>query len=247
MTQKEVKPVMFIDYDDTLLASTAIQAALANKGAAGSAEEAHNIALLRANLAQLETSVINFLKAAKHHGDICLVTNGENGWVEQSCSRYMPSVVPYLKTVPIFSARHFFEKKDPHNPMIWKLHAFTHLLSVANPTPRQVISIGDSNCEREAIKRACSPLKGCHVKIIKLIEQPTIERLSRQLDIIAGIMSKIVIHQGSLDEEIKVEEVRPEVIVFDQIALRAGFSGDNVMEDDPIPAAASASASAEKR
>jgi len=38
MTQKEEKPVMFIDYDDTLLASTAIHAALANKGPAGSAE-----------------------------------------------------------------------------------------------------------------------------------------------------------------------------------------------------------------
>lgn len=244
MTQKEEKPVMFVDYDDTLLASTAIQAALANKGPAGSAEEAETIALLRANLAQLEASVINFLEAVKRHGDVCLVTNGENGWVEQSCSRYMPSVVPYLKTVPIFSARHFFEKKDPHNPMIWKLHAFTHLLSVANPTPRQVISIGDSNCEREAIIQACSPLKGCLVKIFKLIERPTIERLSRQLNIIAGIMSEIVNHPGNLDEEIKVEEVRPKVIVFDPIALRAGIGGDNVMEDDPIPAAA---ASAEKR
>jgi hypothetical protein len=207
MTQKEEKPVMFIDYDDTLLASTAIHAALANKGPAGSAEEAQTIALLRANLAQLESSVISFLKAVKSYGDACLVTNGENGWVEQSCSRYMPSVVPYLKTVPIFSARHFFEKKDPHNPMIWKLHAFTHLLSVASPAPRQVISFGDSNCEREAIKRACSAIKGCRVKTIKLVEQPSIERLSRQLDILAGIMSDIVAHPADLDQEMKVESV----------------------------------------
>ena len=57
-------------------------------------------------------------------------------------------------------------------------------------------------------------------------------------------MSEIVNHPGNLDEEIKVEEVRPKVIVFDPIALRAGIGGDNVMEDDPIPAAA---ASAEKR
>jgi hypothetical protein len=244
MTQKEERPVIFVDYDDTIFPTTYIQNTLANKGPAGSTEEAQTIALLRANLAQLEASVINFLKAVKCHGDACLVTNGVNGWVEQSCSRYMPSVVPYLKTVPIFSARHFFEKKDPHNPMIWKLHAFTHLLSVANPVPKQVISFGDSNCEREAIKRACLPLR-CRVKTIKLLEQPTINRLSRELDILAGMMSEIVRYPDSLDHEVKV--CPAEVVAYYPDILRAGIGGDNMMEDYSPPVSASASASAEKR
>ena len=243
MTQKEEKPIFFIDYDDTLLASTAIHAALANKGLPGSADEARTIAELRANLAKLESSVIRFLKIVKQYGDPCLVTNGENGWVEQSCSCFMPNVVPYLKTVPIFSARHFFEKKDPHNPMIWKLHAFTHLLSVANPIPRQVISFGDSNCEREAIKQACSAFKGCRVKTIKLIEHPSIEGLSRQLDILTGMMPNIVNYPGILDQEIKIEKVCAEVIVSDPVALLAGIGGDYMM-GDPEPSSASASVSA---
>jgi hypothetical protein len=246
MTQKEEPPVIFIDWDDTIFPTNYIQITLTNKGPAGSAEEAQTFALLRVNLAQHAASVINFLKAAKSYGDVCVVTNGENGWVEQSCSRYMPSVVPYLKTVPIFSARHFFEKKDPHNPMIWKLHAFTHLLSVANPVPKQVISFGDSNCEREAIKRACVPLR-CRVKTIKLLEQPPINRLSRELDTLAGIMSDIVSHPDSLDHEVKV--CSAEVVAYYPDILRAGIGGDNVMEDDssPVSASASASASAEKR
>ena len=81
-------------------------------------------AKLRAELSTHEAAAIHFITAAKAAGDCCVVTNAEMGWVEQSCSKFLPNLVPHLKTVPIFSARHFFEQKCPENPMIWKVQHF---------------------------------------------------------------------------------------------------------------------------
>jgi hypothetical protein len=199
---KHHRPIIFLDYDDTLLPSSALQAALQAKGPHGS----QMTALLKAQLERHQTRVIEFLQVCKKYGDTCVVTNGENGWVEQSCSRFMPDVVAELKPLPIFSARHFFENKDPQNPMLWKLHAFTHLLSVATPAPRQVISLGDSNVEREAIRRACSSMSAsCCLKIIKLVEYPSISQLSHELEILANAMPEIVTQPGGCDQELKVE------------------------------------------
>ena len=108
MSHLQKRDIVLVDWDDTLLPSSAIQAALVSQKPLP-------------NLTHHEVKVLEFLKVLNEIGDVCIVTNAEKGWVEQSACRFMPQIVPIIKTVPIFSARHFFEQSNPSDPLLWKV------------------------------------------------------------------------------------------------------------------------------
>jgi len=216
---KKGRPVIFLDWDDTMLSTSAIKAInAALKGHPGLEEWA------RANLARHEASLIAFLKPLLENGYVYIVTNAELGWVEASCKCYMPNVVPYIKNIPIVSARHLFEATDPHNPTTWKVHAFKYLLSITSPAPSQVILFGDLKCECDALKRAFSELglgETTLLKIIKFDEKPSFERLRLQLDQWAEWMDEFVRSKENWDHEmttivdgIKVSLFHPNIFDF---------------------------------
>jgi hypothetical protein len=199
--------LIIFDWDDTLLASTF----LSNEG-----YRLDNDCLLApavsAQLNQLERCVITLLILAKRFGQVLIITNAEQGWVELSAQKFLPKVVPHLEGVQVFSARTTFESQFPEAPTQWKLQAFSHLLAVQQQQQQQstsasslstalknVISFGDSQAEREAVKATAGALEGSRTKSVKFVERPSIEQLRRQIELIINCFNYLIDHESDLD------------------------------------------------
>lgn len=68
----------------------------------------------------LQDSVIALVERAIKCGPVVIITNAETGWVELSCKRFMPRVMPFLASVKVLSARSTFEALFPDSPADWK-------------------------------------------------------------------------------------------------------------------------------
>lgn len=190
--------VIFLDWDDTLLCS----AVLSRNGIKLDTNMEGRTDLLE-QLDGLTTYVINVLETAFKHGEVHIVTNGETGWVELSCQKFLPKVVPYLKRCRVLSARSTFEGMYPNSPVQWKYEAFQERLAphyaTNNNVLKNVLSFGDSHAEREAIRAVTKSLPNTRCKSIKFAERPTVEQLERQLELVVNCFDYIYSHEEDLD------------------------------------------------
>jgi hypothetical protein len=107
---------VIFDYDDTLLCSSWLaQNGLRLDAPAVVPPEAV------AQLEILQDSVITLIETAIRAGVCIIITNAETGWVELSCRKFMPRVLPYLSKVKVLSARSTFECMFPDSPSDWKV------------------------------------------------------------------------------------------------------------------------------
>eukprot|EP00753_Platysulcus_tardus_P009942 PLAT2457.2.p2 GENE.PLAT2457.2~~PLAT2457.2.p2 ORF type:complete len:361 (-),score=179.70 PLAT2457.2:120-1202(-) len=190
--------VLIFDWDDTLLPSSWLAASgLRLDTPAELPEEAVDA------LAVLEDVVIRLLTAAHAVGRVVIITNAESGWVELSAHRFFPSLARMLSSIPVISARSTFEGEYPDAPTEWKAAAFQHEIAVLSPRPggalTQVISMGDSTHEREALATVGIAHPHIATKSVKFVERPTVDQLSRQLLLMSSCLQDICAHDGNLD------------------------------------------------
>lgn len=191
--------VLIFDWDDTLLCSSWLAARNLRL------DEPEVVpAAVRTQLESLEEAAINALEKAKAYGTVLIITNAEAGWVELSAQKFMPRVVPYLRDLRIISARTEFEPSWPDSPVDWKVQSF--MKEVGNFVDRvdvkehkNILSFGDSIHERTAVQHATKRLTDHSCKSIKFVERPTVDQLTRQLDLIVAWMDDIALHRGNLD------------------------------------------------
>jgi hypothetical protein len=112
----------------------------------------------RQQLEGLQDSVLLLLQRAITFGTCIVITNAETGWVELSCKKFLPRVLPVLSRLRVLSARSTFEALAPDSPSDWKVHAFHQEIGAAYAgrapeARRNLISFGDSIHERAAIQR----------------------------------------------------------------------------------------------
>lgn len=165
---------------------------------------------LQDQLTLLETAVIELLTKAKSLGTVVIITNSENGWVEYSCKRFLPRVVPYLQGIRIISARSLYEPLFPQNPLFWKWSAFSNEIRFISCTqgqsqnnyPINVLSFGDSFGERYALLKLTNE-HNMIKKSIKLMERPTSSQLQKQITYITCKLDELVDHNNDLDVFIK--------------------------------------------
>ena len=193
--------LMVIDYDDTLCPSSWIAAAPERQATE------NDLAILQ----HVEESIAGLLRQADALGcSVVIITNADEEWVKFSSRRFLPRVVPLLARVRVVSARHY-EALYPGRSVCWKAAAFTHVakaffaaaedeLAAAEacaaaaagrpappprpPPPREIISIGDSNDERLAVRAAARPLDATP-KAIKLVDAPSLHTIACQLHTVA--------------------------------------------------------------
>jgi hypothetical protein len=204
-TVLKCKSAIFFDWDDTLLSSSVLW----RLGYRLDSEIDPNDINLHKQLRELETSVIAILKKAATYGKVHVVTNGETGWVQRSAEKFIPAVVPFLASVDILSARSTFEGQYPGEPLKWKVCAFETLLKTfLNNTQSKtdVISFGDSQVEREAIRVATKSLVDIRTKSVKFAERPSMEQLRRQIELINNCFHFIHEHDGDLDLQLTITE-----------------------------------------
>mmetsp|Transcript_15813 Transcript_15813/g.29217 ORF Transcript_15813/g.29217 Transcript_15813/m.29217 type:complete len:239 (-) Transcript_15813:302-1018(-) len=162
----------------------------------------------------LEEAVGKCLCEAAKLGNIIIITNAETGWVEYSSRRFMPRLLPLLEGIRVISARSSYEKFYPSAPLSWKAAAFAHEANQLFNAPtsdseelskgalREIISFGDSNEERTAVKIAAGQL-GAVSKSIKFCDLPSPEQLVRQLETLTGWLAWVVGHGAELDLMLK--------------------------------------------
>lgn len=94
------------------------------------------------------------LQVAMQLGTVVIVTNAEEGWVELSCRKFMPTLFDFLSTFKQLSARSKFEATSVSCPFVWKQMAFRQEIYAhfekATQSKKSIISIGDSAHERLA-------------------------------------------------------------------------------------------------
>eukprot|EP00188_Purpureofilum_apyrenoidigerum_P002949 Plantae.Rhodophyta-Purpureofilum_apyrenoidigerum.ctg2995.p1 GENE.Plantae.Rhodophyta-Purpureofilum_apyrenoidigerum.ctg2995~~Plantae.Rhodophyta-Purpureofilum_apyrenoidigerum.ctg2995.p1 ORF type:complete len:238 (+),score=37.44 Plantae.Rhodophyta-Purpureofilum_apyrenoidigerum.ctg2995:263-976(+) len=198
----EAPTVVFVDWDDTLMASSTV-AALGKV----SSRKAFPVDV-QEQLRSLEKKVIHFLEETRKYGKVCIVTNAECGWVELSGRRFMPAVVSYMLShgITIISARTKYEHRYPHNPPAWKLRVFRDEVRWCRQVHSQqtcfVISIGDSYSEREAARSLRRTDPYLKVVTVKLVERPSIQVLQGQLSTLSASIEEICSSSEHLDIEL---------------------------------------------
>lgn len=159
----------------------------------------------RSQLGSLTDCVIDTLSAAKRYGQVVFITNAEQGWVELSCQKFMPELAGLLADTKVVSARSVYEPQGVLSPCLWKHLAFEReilgfLQASCVETRKNIISIGDSPHERQALISVSELLNGCCIKALKFVEKPSLDLLLKEHEVIRGSMfHDIIHHDGCLD------------------------------------------------
>mmetsp|Transcript_25098 Transcript_25098/g.54634 ORF Transcript_25098/g.54634 Transcript_25098/m.54634 type:complete len:359 (-) Transcript_25098:294-1370(-) len=190
------------DWDDTVLPSSWVQ------GQGLRLDDSSKVnSWQRERLAEVAALVSQTLRMAKAHGTVVLVTNAERGWIELSCQKFLPSLLPLLENVRIVSARTTYEGPRAPTPLDWKLRAFDVEIervygctALQDPKQRKnVLSLGDGAHEREAMMSSTHNLPNCSAKSLKFVERPDINQILKQHTLVTGCFEQIVQHEGNLD------------------------------------------------
>ncbi|RQM23510.1 hypothetical protein B5M09_004635 [Aphanomyces astaci] len=203
--------VIFLDWDDTLLASTwvgklGLRPKYVNEKPAIPDD-------VKSQLEELEECVVELLESAVKYGRVVIITAAETGWVELSASLFMPRCLPIISEhIKVVSARSTYEDLYPGSPKKWKIEAFQHEVyfcdNVTDVVPKHIISIGDGPTEREAlINLKLSGSSQFHAKSLKLITYPNAIELKMEVRLLLDNLHTLCTHEEDMDLQISKEAI----------------------------------------
>mmetsp|Transcript_11515 Transcript_11515/g.21784 ORF Transcript_11515/g.21784 Transcript_11515/m.21784 type:complete len:241 (+) Transcript_11515:74-796(+) len=190
--------LIIFDWDDTVMPSSwVLEEGLRIDGDGDFTPEQ------KEHLSELTRLATQTLTMAMRLGTVLLVTNAEHGWVELSCQRFLPDLLPVLATVRTLSARTQYESPHVPSPFEWKLKAFQseieRVFETLHTRRKNILSFGDSGHEREALISATVGMHDTRTKSLKFIDRPGVEVLRKQHAVIVKCLRQIVHHDGNLD------------------------------------------------
>ncbi|KAF8819579.1 hypothetical protein IE077_000804 [Cardiosporidium cionae] len=192
--------MIIFDWDDTLIPSTWLsQYKMSPDGLylLSQEDEAALVAMTEMTRKTLET--------ASMWGTVIIVTNAESGWIELSCQKFLPDLLPYLRCFRMVSARSNYSTDCLSDPSSWKQRAFLSEIGMfynSRPTCRRnVLSIGDSTHERSALLFSGVEMQAYDMKTksIKFVERPCVQQLCREHEEIHKCLGELVQFDGVLD------------------------------------------------
>lgn len=205
--------LLFFDWDDTLLPTTWLieQGLISDQGLPENTEVTLS-KVQQTLLQELETLAEQTLLSAMKHGRVVVVTNAADGWVESSCSTFLPGLLPLVDDLDIISARSCYEHAAEDSPTEWKRLAFVDVIDAAfeglSPCSRRnILSIGDSVHEQNALSAATRSVGCCYSKSVKLMEHPPIEQLLEEHRLLDENMDFVVAQEDSLELEVGTQEL----------------------------------------
>jgi len=128
-----------------------------------------------------------------------------------------------------YNARLAMQQVDEMAPQRWKELAFEQEITgfysrYAHQSWKNVISIGDSIFERDAVRRVVvnrpSAKKKCRTKTAKLLDEPEIEELIAQVKVIHDALGLMVQYDGNLDIEIDEDDLKLDLSLAEKIMDR---------------------------
>merc|ERR1719183_1415495 len=122
-----------------------------------------------------------------------------------------------------------FQQAKDVSPQRWKEVVFEQEISgfysrYEHQSWKNVISIGDSIFERDAVRRVIvnrpCPKKKCRTKTAKLLDEPEVEELIAQVKVINDALGLMVQYDGNLDIEIDEEDLKVDLSLAEKILDR---------------------------
>jgi len=173
--------ILIFDWDDTLLCSTAVRMQR------WTVEE----------LEALEVAIDSILRKAMQLGETLIVTNGNENWVQDSASRFLPGLLPLLGKLRVVSARALYEDRYPGDLCMWKHAAFEQLLTrerhFSADAGVNLVALGDQFPEIDAAWHVGRLLGGQSlVKTVKFREQPSAAELLGQVGAMEAALEEVV-------------------------------------------------------
>jgi len=175
--------VIIFDWDDTLLCTSFLNFRA----------DVALPAVVERHIREIESAGKKLLELAMRLGHTFIITNAMSGWVEYSAAKWIPDLLPVLQKVRVISARTKYEPQYPGEVGQWKIQAF---LEVQRQLDSQIItnliSLGDSNFEMDAVHVMGKEFAQALIKTIKFRENPSPEELLKQLELVTQKFERIV-------------------------------------------------------
>jgi len=166
-------------------------------------------------LAEYAQVVVELLRKARAVGRIAIVTLAQRPWVEQSARIYLPSLgydelIAELD-IPVYFAREFVKKQQVRLDeegvnmfVVAKRNAMVKCINKQRKKvgcePKNIVAIGDSIIEHEAIKEVVWSFEGHHLcKSVLLLDKPPIEILSNELKVLCSGIQKMVAYHDDFE------------------------------------------------
>lgn len=188
--------LIVFDYDDTLLCSSFISE---SKLSLDSTQ--FSIKHLWPDLDKLSQSIINILTEAQKYGEVVIVTNADDWWIQLSAQKFIPEIIPILNTVKIYSARHMYETIYPEDYYMWKYQTIKTVVE-SKTGINNIISFGDSLAERDSVINIGKELN-CYSKSVKFLDKSSLNQLYKQLESMIDNIKCIAEYKGNLDLQLK--------------------------------------------
>eukprot|EP00918_Siedleckia_nematoides_P034493 GHVU01075058.1.p1 GENE.GHVU01075058.1~~GHVU01075058.1.p1 ORF type:complete len:225 (-),score=25.28 GHVU01075058.1:100-774(-) len=135
--------VIIFDWDDTLLCTSYLTLR--------PSDELIPPSDLR-HIEAIEANTMRLLTLAMTLGQVFIITNAMEGWVEYSAAKYLPRLLPILQRLLVISARHRYEDVYPGECRQWKIQAFLEVrASLHRQLIANLVSVGDSPIEMDAV------------------------------------------------------------------------------------------------
>ena len=190
---KRHNSLIIFDWDDTLLPTSF----LVPKGIFEDDSELNEKDQNKIN--KLQDSVQKLLLLALSKGDVYIITNADEGWVEFSAKKYYPKILDILEKIEVISAREVYGEAFPKDSKRWKVESFLNLKKRLNDDLiTNIICIGDSTFEMEAGRVLASKFIHAVIKTIKFREKPKPEELNKQLNLVLNQFNSIFISSKNL-------------------------------------------------
>mmetsp|Transcript_15133 Transcript_15133/g.32632 ORF Transcript_15133/g.32632 Transcript_15133/m.32632 type:complete len:454 (-) Transcript_15133:462-1823(-) len=206
--------LIIFDWDDTLCPTSLCIEELGvdlQQAAEGRMKADLDILAHNAQLALEEAQLVS-----KH---VAIVTNAGEGWVQNSCQGWMPSLRETLSDVEVVSARSRWEPLGVSCPFGWKQREFERIINTTfadqdndndNASLKNVIVVGDAEYEHDALKfvtKLAAPeiTAQFRTKSIRFLQKPTVKQLCYQTKSLYEILYLVVAHNGDLDVQIPLD------------------------------------------
>ncbi|KAF4671745.1 hypothetical protein FOL47_001243 [Perkinsus chesapeaki] len=178
------RSIIVFDWDDTILPTSWLERQRLLQ--IGNLRMRPAQARLLSTLCDVVMTTINI---AASYGQLMIITNAAPGWVEASCQQFMPSLLPFVRSVPIHAR--------PFNALMttWKVDAFNR--ECCTPAVGGVVSLGDGPIERQACLRLIEHNK--RVKSVKFRECPNIIQLINEHELLHLRLRDLLSHDADLD------------------------------------------------
>ena len=185
--EKKYNTIFFFDWDDTLMCTSYIIPFINSNNI--------NIKTIKEKLKNLDENILNLLSKTLTRGIVFIITNAAPGWVEYSSTNFLPLTAKILNKIKIISAKGLYSKKYPGDPKQWKIKAFKYAIEkykINTNLVSNIVSLGDSYIDLEAIESLRYVFTNAYIKIIKFKESPHPVELEKQIFIVISQLDYIL-------------------------------------------------------